>query len=98
MDKCSRFCIAGCISLGNHARFMKQLFSTRLFFFCLLFFVLGTLPADAVIKNWINTSGGNWSDPLSWSPNGVPTAADGVTITNNGTYTVLVSTTALPRQ
>jgi hypothetical protein len=73
---------------------MKPLFPTRILLCSLLLF-LKTLPADAVIKNWINTSGGHWADPLNWSPNGVPTAADGVTITNNGTYTVLVSTSAV---
>lgn len=71
---------------------MKRLFATRLFFSAFLCFVLGSHSANATIKNWINTSGGNWFDPLSWSPNGVPTASDSVTITNNGTYTVLVST------
>jgi hypothetical protein len=70
---------------------MKHLFATRLFFFALLGLALAS-PADAAIKNWTNTSGGNWFDPLSWSPNGVPNASDSVTITNNGTYTVLVST------
>ncbi len=74
---------------------MKQLFSTRVLFYSLLFFVLGARPADAAIKNWINTSGGNWFDPLSWSPNGVPTGSDVVTITNNGTYTVLVNTSVV---
>ena len=65
---------------------------TRAFFCLLLGFVLGSSSANAAIKNWINTAGGNWFDPLNWSPNGVPTASDSVTITNNGTYTVLVST------
>lgn len=71
---------------------MTRPFTVRLLFCTLLCFALGLRPADAAIKNWINTSGGNWFDPLSWSPNGVPTASDSVTITNNGTYTVLVST------
>jgi hypothetical protein len=71
---------------------MKRPFAARIFFCTLLCFVLGSHLANAGIKNWINTSGGNWFDPLSWSPNGVPTASDSVTITNNGTYTVLVST------
>jgi len=71
---------------------MKRLFAARIFFCIVLCFVLGSYSADATIKNWINTSGGNWFDPLNWSPNGVPQAGDSVTITNNGTYTVLVST------
>src|SRR3954468_8299208 len=71
---------------------MKPLLPTRVLLYSLLLVLLGTHHSNAVIKNWINTSGGNWFDPLSWAPNGVPTAGDGVTITNNGTYTVLVST------
>ncbi|HWC59170.1 MAG TPA: hypothetical protein VHC44_05695 [Verrucomicrobiae bacterium] len=71
---------------------MKRLFAARIFFCIVLCFVVGSYSADATIKNWINTSGGNWFDPLNWSPNGVPQAGDSVTITNNGTYTVLVST------
>ena len=45
-----------------------------------------------IFKNWTNSAGGNYFDPFSWSPNGVPQADDAVTITNNGTYTVLAST------
>ena len=69
---------------------MKQF--TRVFFSVLFGFVLGLSSANAAVKNWINTSGGNYFDPASWSPAGVPTANDSVTITNNGTYTVLAST------
>lgn len=71
---------------------MKPLVSTRVLFCALLYFVLSLHSANAAIKNWNNTSGGNWFDPLNWSPNGVPGGGDSVTITNNGTYTVLVST------
>src|ERR1700743_382188 len=74
---------------------MKLSLSIRAFICAFLLLVLGALNANATLKNWINTSGGNWFDPLSWSPNGVPQATDAVTITNNGTYTVLVSTGAV---
>src|SRR3569833_88723 len=65
---------------------------TRVFFCLLLGLILGSSSANATVKNWTNTAGGNWFDPLNWSPNGVPSAADSGTITNYGTYTVLGST------
>jgi hypothetical protein len=73
---------------------MKPLFYIRVLFCSLILFVLGTqsAPATGIFRNWTNTLGGNWFDPFGWSPNGVPTAADAATITNIGTYTVLVST------
>ncbi|MCX6903263.1 MAG: hypothetical protein NTW03_07260, partial [Verrucomicrobia bacterium] len=37
---------------------------------------------------WTNTAGGFWSAANNWNPHQVPTAADDVFITNNGTYTV----------
>ena len=62
------------------------------YFFKSFVFCVGRAPCGrGAIKNWINTSGGTWFDPLNWSPNGVPTSSDAVTITNNGTYTVVVS-------
>ena len=38
--------------------------------------------------HWINSSGGNWSNPLNWNPTVVPTASDRVYIDASGTYTV----------
>ena len=37
---------------------------------------------------WTNASGGDWSVAGNWSPNAIPTAADNVFITNNGTYAI----------
>src|SRR5690349_7065749 len=53
---------------------------------------VGTQSADAIIRNWTNSLGGSWFVAGNWSPNGVPDSSDAVTITNSGTYTVLVST------
>src|SRR5262245_5070894 len=46
------------------------------------------LQASAAPVAWTNASGGDWSVAGNWSPNAVPTAADNVFITNNGTYAV----------
>ena len=53
---------------------------------------LGVSRTDAALKNWINTQGGSWFDAGSWSPAGVPDSSDTVTISNDGTYSVLVQT------
>jgi fibronectin-binding autotransporter adhesin len=45
-----------------------------------------------VVRNWTNSLGGNWFDPLGWSPNGSPSSGEAATITNIGTYTVIIST------
>lgn len=55
-------------------------------------FVLAVSSASAGIINWTNTQGGSWFDAANWSPTGVPGGSDVATITNSGTYTVLVST------
>ena len=81
------------MGVGNYPLSMKPLFSARIFFCALSLLLFGTRSADAgVIRYWTNSLGGNWFDPLGWSPNGVPGSADAATITNIGTYTVLVST------
>ena len=43
---------------------------------------------------WTNTVGGNWATASNWSPNGVPGAADKAYITNNGSFTVSISSSA----
>jgi len=54
----------------------------------LVFFVLFIQPSTAqTTYSWIGGSG-NWSVATNWSPNGVPTFADNVLITADGTYTV----------
>jgi fibronectin-binding autotransporter adhesin len=62
---------------------MKQLFLSLLF--------LSAFSADAAIRVWTNTLGGNWFDSINWS-NGVPGSSDVAYITNNGTYTVYAAT------
>lgn len=48
--------------------------------------------ADAQIctKSWAAPVSGLWTDPVRWNPAGVPTAADDVCITVDGTYSVSV--------
>jgi hypothetical protein len=43
---------------------------------------------------WTNTAGGNWSDTNSWSPNQTPGSTDVAIITNSGSYTVTLDTSA----
>jgi len=40
---------------------------------------------------WTNTAGGNWSGTANWSPNQVPSSADDVVITADGTYNVTLN-------
>ncbi|HEX4888590.1 MAG TPA: hypothetical protein VFV37_11135, partial [Luteibaculaceae bacterium] len=56
-----------------------------------LFALIALLPKLAAV-DYTAVSSGNWSSSSTWSPSGVPTAADNVTI--NGLYTVTVSQTA----
>src|ERR1043165_8402436 len=41
--------------------------------------VLRAVPAYAVSRSWTGTADTSWSNPLNWSPPGVPAAADDVT-------------------
>lgn len=50
----------------------------------------------ANVYQWTNTLGGSWFGATNWSPNGVPAGTDVAYITNAGTYTVaLVSSASL---
>ncbi len=49
------------------------------------------LTASAADLVWTNTAGGNWTTAANWSPNQVPSIADDVFITNNGSYTVTMT-------
>ncbi|MGH9867979.1 MAG: MopE-related protein [Candidatus Polarisedimenticolia bacterium] len=51
----------------------------------------------AETKSWANPVSGNWGDAGNWSPEGVPTSADDVLITQDGDYTVTVNDTAAAR-
>ena len=57
-----------------------------------LSFCLFTVSGWCVTREWTNALGGNWFSPANWSPNGVPGANDIASITNSGTYAVLVPT------
>src|SRR5262245_58749607 len=45
-------------------------------------------PAPATDFAWNTAATGNWAIPENWTPNGVPTTGDNVTIGVAGTYTV----------
>ena len=64
---------------------MKKLLASLL----LGFFSLLTTTATTVV--WTNTAGGNWNVTANWSPNQLPTVADDVFITNNGTYAITLN-------
>jgi len=51
-------------------------------------FGLLTPSAGAQVREWNNPAGGCWCTPSNWSPSSLPTSANGVFISWNGTYTV----------
>ncbi len=51
-------------------------------------------PCAAATVVWTNTSGGLWSNPINWSPNQAPGAADDAVVTNSGTYRITLDTNA----
>jgi hypothetical protein len=57
------------------------------------FCLAGVLEARATNISWTNTANGNWSNPLNWSPNQVPTATDDVTL-GDVTMTLDIAATA----
>ena len=59
-----------------------------------LLLALGASLAQAATVTWTNTGGGNWNTAANWSPNKVPAAADTALITQPGTYTVKLDTSA----
>ncbi|MBL8115611.1 MAG: IPT/TIG domain-containing protein [Acidobacteria bacterium] len=63
---------------------------------CLLVlaFVAASRPAGAATRAFLSPSGGLWSDPLNWSPTGVPAPGDTVNINVEGTYTVTLDVDA----
>jgi hypothetical protein len=52
-------------------------------------------PTLSCTRSWANGVDGDWDDPGSWSPAGVPDSADAVCIKATGTYTVLVEDTIM---
>jgi len=60
-----------------------------------LFFIFSNFNFAAII-NWDNDSGDNlWSNPINWSTNTLPGAADDVSITNGGLVTLSGLTTTV---
>jgi T5SS/PEP-CTERM-associated repeat protein len=51
--------------------------------------ILGT-DVGAVSSYWTNPLGGSYSNPLNWSPNGVPVGTDSVVFTNPSAYTLTI--------
>src|SRR5262249_36599967 len=47
----------------------------------------------ASVNQWINTSGGNWSNAANWSKGTVPVPSESVAVTLAGSYTVNLDTT-----
>jgi hypothetical protein len=60
--------------------------------------VLSTLLFAGAVRGadiiWTNTAGGNFATAANWSPNQVPATGDTAWITNDGTYTVTINTSA----
>jgi hypothetical protein len=59
------------------------------------FWLLGAFAATAADIIWTNTAGGNWSEPVNWSPNQLPYTNDHALVTAAGTYTVSMDSTGL---
>ncbi|HEY4415716.1 MAG TPA: hypothetical protein VGO57_08495 [Verrucomicrobiae bacterium] len=57
-------------------------------------FALASANARAATINWTNAVSGNWSTAANWSPNQVPGTIDIAIITNTGSYTVSLNTSA----
>jgi hypothetical protein len=69
----------------------------KLFFFFVVFMTSQNL--FALTKTWTGTTNTDWATPTNWMPNGVPTNADTVYITNVTNKPVILSgTTALALQ
>ncbi len=59
-------------------------------------FVIGlvlfsTGAVRGAVLAWNNPAGGNWNDPLNWTPNQVPGAGDSAIISANGSYSVAIT-------
>jgi hypothetical protein len=85
-------------SRGNRWRIIAAACGVTLVVLLGLGLALVAAPAEAA-TNYVptNTSGGNWSTPTVWSPNGVPGSAPGDTVsmdlTSGGAYTILLDIT-----
>ena len=58
----------------------------------LLLVITSVTSAISATIQWTNTAGGLWNVAQNWSPNVVPTAPDTAIITNDGVYTVTLTT------
>lgn len=70
---------------------MRTIFLLRGFLVVVLLSASSSKAADRV---WVNLSGGSWHIAANWSPAEVPGTGDNAFITNNGTYTVTISSDA----
>ena len=60
----------------------------RFSYFTLVFFVF---TSTVFSQNKVSNTSGNWNDPTVWTPNGVPTSTNNVTIVNGHTIAINVS-------
>src|SRR5262245_34101960 len=58
----------------------------------LVVWVITSIVSQAANNAFTNTAGGAWETSGNWNLGTTPTSADTVYLTNNGTYTVYVST------
>ena len=56
--------------------------------------ILGVQTVRSATISWINTSGGNWSNPNNWSPSQVPGPTDQAVINEAGNYSVSLDVSA----
>src|SRR5271154_3982173 len=52
------------------------------------------IPSVEAQISWTNGAGGNWNSAANWSPNQIPLAADNVSISLAGSYTVTLDVAA----
>src|SRR5580693_7738636 len=63
---------------------MKHAFGKALILLTLLVLVSSAAQANTYV--WKNPAGGNWQDPTSWNPNGVPGLSDIASLTASGSF------------
>ena len=61
---------------------------------CFFLFLIARSTVHGAVITWTNTAGGAWNSAANWNPNQIPGAADQVSITNAGAYTVTLSVNA----
>jgi hypothetical protein len=69
---------------------MKNFFTLKPMLFACAF-LLFISQASYAQKSWIGANLANWNVASNWSPSGVPTSSDAVTIASNGSVTVNIT-------